>query len=152
MTGNAETDALNQVLQADLAKIGLNVTIKSMDLPAWVDTVNNVKYFGIWVGGIAYTQFEPSTALLSSRGLAPTANSSGFVSDSYTRLVNASAAEPDASRRKMLYQQINDLLLDESFLIILAKTPSRMLTTAAVHGLQPTLHGTFSPTEAWIAR
>jgi len=152
MTGNAETDAFVQAYQADLAQIGVNVSIKAMDLPAWVDTVNNVKYFGIWVGGIAYTQFEPSTALLSSRGLAPTANSSGFVSDDYTRLVNVSAAEPDASKRRALYQQINDLMLDESFLIILSKTPSRLVTTAAVRDLQPTLHGTFSPTEAWISK
>lgn len=152
LSGSAETDAFNQVYQADLATIGVKVNIKPMELAAWVDTVNNVKYFGVWVGGIAYTQLEPSTALLSSRGLAPTANSSGFVSDRYTQLVTASASEPDPAKRKQLYQQINDILLDESFLIILSKTPSRLITRATVHGLVQTLHGTFSPTEAWIGQ
>jgi peptide/nickel transport system substrate-binding protein len=151
MSGDNQTDAFNQIYQADLAKIGVKVNIKSMDLAAWVDTVNNVKYFGIWVGGIAYTQFEPSTALLSSRGLTPNGNSSGFTSEAYMRLVNESAAEPDTNRRRALYLQIDDLLLDESFLIVLSRTPSRLVTAAKVRDLQPTLHGTFSPTDAWLA-
>ncbi|HEU0167398.1 MAG TPA: ABC transporter substrate-binding protein, partial [Chloroflexota bacterium] len=151
-SGNAETDAFDQVYQADLAKIGVNVNIKGMDPATWIDTVNKVKFFGVWVGGIAYTQLEPSTALLSSRGLSPTANSSGFVSDKYTSLVNQSAEEPDAAKRKDLYHQINDLMLDESFLDILSKTPSRLLTTVKVHGLAPTLHGTFIETETWLSK
>ena len=150
ISGNAETDAFDQVYQADLAKIGVKVNIKGMDPATWIDTVNNVKFFGVWVGGIAFVQLEPSTALLSSKGLSPTANSSGFVSNTYTQLVNQSAAEPDAAKRKVLYQQINDLMLDESFLDVLSKVPSRLVTTAAVHGLVPTLHGTFGVGEAWL--
>ena len=151
ISGNAETDAFDQVYQSDLAQLGVKVNIKQMEPATWIDTVNKVKFDGVWVGGIAFVQLEPSTALLSSRGLAPTANSSGFVSDTYTKLVNESASEPDTAKRKALYQQINDLLLDESFLMVLSKTPARVLTTAAVNGLQPTLHGTFGAPDAWLA-
>ena len=38
-------------------------------------------YRGIWIGGIAFAQLEPATTFQNSRGLDPTANSSGFVQD-----------------------------------------------------------------------
>ena len=93
---------------------------------------------------------EPATTFQNSRGLDPTANSSGFVSDTYTQLVTAANAEPDKAKRKQLYTQLNDLFLDESFLMVLGTTPARALTRAGVKDIRNNAHGGFSFTHTWL--
>jgi ABC-type oligopeptide transport system substrate-binding subunit len=112
--------------------------------------VNNVKYRGIWLGSIAFAQLEPATTFQNSRGLDPTANSSGFVNERYTQLVAAANAEPDREKRRQLYAQLNDLFLDESFLMVLASFPARALARSAVHDILPTAHGGYTFTHAWL--
>jgi peptide/nickel transport system substrate-binding protein len=147
---NAELLAFSQVYQNDLAKIGVKLNIQKMEAAAWLDQVNNVKYRGIWLGSIAFAQLEPATTFQNSRGLDPTANSSGFVNDTYTQLVAAANAEPDKEKRKQLYGQLNDLFLDESFLMVLATLPARALTRSAVHDVLNTAHGGFTFTHTWL--
>jgi peptide/nickel transport system substrate-binding protein len=147
---NAELIAFSQVYQSDLSKIGVKLNIQKMEAAAWLDQVNNVKYRGIWLGSIAFAQLEPATTFQNSRGLDPTANSSGFVAEKYTQLVSAANAEPDKEKRKQLYTQLNDLFLDESFLMVLATLPARALARSAVQGVQTTAHGGFTFTHAWL--
>jgi peptide/nickel transport system substrate-binding protein len=147
---NAELVAFSQVYQGDLAKVGVKLNIQKMEMAAWLDQVNNVKYRGIWLGGIAFAQLEPATAFLNSRGLDPTANSSGFVQERYTQLVMAANAESDREKRKQLYSQLNDLFLDESFLMVLSSAPARLLTRATVKDVKTTTHGGYTFTHTWL--
>jgi peptide/nickel transport system substrate-binding protein len=147
---NAEVLAFSQVYQADLSKLGIKMNIQKLEQAAWLDQVNKVTYRGIWLGGIAFAQLEPATTFQNSRGLDPTANSSGFVQDKYTQLVTAANAEPDKAKRKDLYNQLNDLFIDESFLMVLSTTPARALATSKVQNVRNQAHGGFSFTEAWL--
>jgi peptide/nickel transport system substrate-binding protein len=147
---NAEVLAFSQVYQSDLSKIGIKLNILKLEQAAWLDSVNKVTYRGIWLGGIAFAQLEPATTFQNSRGLDPTANSSGFISDTYTQLVTTANAEPDKAKRKAIYDQLNDLFLDESFLMVLSTTPARALARAGVHDVRNQAHGGFAFTEAWL--
>jgi ABC-type transport system substrate-binding protein len=147
---NAELIAFSQVYQADLSKLGIKLNIQKLEQAAWLDQVNKVTYHGIWLGGIAFAQLEPATTFQNSRGLDPTANSSGFVADKYTQLVTAANAEPDKAKRKDLYNQLNDLFLDESFLMVLSTTPARALARSAVKDVSNQAHGGFAFTQTWI--
>ena len=148
---NAELVAFSQVYQSDLSKIGVKLNIQKMEAAAWLDQVNNVKYRGIWLGSIAFAQLEPATTFQNSRGLDPTANSSGFVDEKYTQLVAAANAEPDREKRRQLYAQLNDLFLDESFLMVLASLPARILARSNVQNVMTTAHGGYTFTHAWLA-
>ena len=148
---NAELVAFSQVYQSDLSKIGVKLNIQKMEAAAWLDQVNNVKYRGIWLGSIAFAQLEPATTFQNSRGLDPTANSSGFVNEKYTQLVAAANAEPDKEKRRQLYAQLNDLFLDESFLMVLASLPARILARSTVQNVMTTAHGGYTFTHAWLA-
>jgi peptide/nickel transport system substrate-binding protein len=147
---NAEVLAFSQVYQSDLSKLGIKLNIQKLEQAAWLDQVNKVTYRGIWIGGIAFAQLEPATTFQNSRGLDPTANSSGFVQDKYTQLVTQANAEPDKAKRKELYNQLNDLFIDESFLMVLSTTPARALATAKVKNVKNQAHGGFMFTEAWL--
>ena len=122
----------------------------SVSVYGFYSGTNPVTYRGIWLGGIAFAQLEPATTFQNSRGLDPTANSSGFVSDTYTQLVTTANAEPDKAKRKAIYDQLNDLFLDESFLMVLSTTPARALARAGVHDVLNNAHGGFSFTSSWL--
>ena len=64
--------------------------------------------------------------------------------------MTAAGTEVDPAKQKQIYSQLNDLVLDESFVAIASPSPQIMMTTAKVHGLAPTYHASFSFTGAWL--
>ena len=50
-----------------------------------------------------------------------------------------------------LYGQLNDFLLDESFVIGVSGYPTNIATSAKVQGVRYTLHEALSFTDAWLA-
>ena len=150
---NPEFNLIAQILQADLAKIGIKLNIVSMEQAAWLDQVNNRKYHGMWASTMSVPVGDPITAFSNGRGTDPNSNNEGYKNDTYTQLIAAGAAEPDAAKRKAIYSQLNDILLDDAFVMVLTPFPPRLVTTSAVHDVvtpdsQPT---NFIFTDAWLA-
>ena len=63
----------------------------------------------------------------------------------------AANSEPDKEKRRQLYSQLNDLFLDESFLMVLSSFPARVLARSTVQNVLPTAHGGYTFTHAWLA-
>jgi peptide/nickel transport system substrate-binding protein len=150
---NPEFTLISQILQADLARIGIKLNIVTMDQAAWLDQVNNRKYHGMWASTMSVPVGDPITAFSNGRGTDPNSNNEGYKNDTYAQLIAAGAAEPDAAKRKQIYSQLNDILLDDAFVMVLAPYPPRLVTTSAVHDIvtpnsQPT---NFYFTDAWLA-
>jgi peptide/nickel transport system substrate-binding protein len=149
--GTQETDQLAQLYQASLASLGIKLNIKPYQTATYLDQINNHKYTGAYIGAIAYAAMEPVTRMANSRHLDPSGNSNtGFTSPDYVNLFNTASAEPDNDKRKALYEQVNDLLLDQSFVMPINSSPARMLTRAAVHDIGLTQHGAFLFNTAWL--
>ena len=150
-TGNQETDQLAQLYQASLASLGIKLNIKQYQTATYLDQINNHKYTGAYIGGIAYAAMEPVTRMANSRHLDPSGNSNtGFTSPEYVNLFNMASAEPDADKRKALYSEVNDLLLDGSFVMPINSSPARMLSRATVHDIGLSQHGAFLFNTAWL--
>jgi ABC-type transport system substrate-binding protein len=145
-----ELNDFAQIHQADLATIGVKSSIKQADLASWVSSVVNHTYKGIYSTAFGTAQLFPAT-LLSGSAYNPAGNNEAFSSDQYTQLVNAIGSEPDAAKRKQLYSQVNDLLIDEAFVWPIATAPFRIAATAKLQGLQFLLHDAVSFTDAWFA-
>ncbi|MBV9577816.1 MAG: ABC transporter substrate-binding protein, partial [Chloroflexi bacterium] len=60
-----EIASLAEILQADLAKIGITATLKLMDFPTFSDAVFNSPYQGLAIAGGAFTQLAESTTAFS---------------------------------------------------------------------------------------
>jgi peptide/nickel transport system substrate-binding protein len=140
-----------QVYQADLAKIGVSINIVNLDQAAWLDQVNNRKYNGLYGSLINYATLEPVTIISNSRHYDPSGNNTGFKSDLYSQLFVAAAVEPDTSKRKQIYMQLSDLLLDESFAMPMAPASTRVTARATVHGLATSQHNALLYNDAWIS-
>ncbi|HEX8967924.1 MAG TPA: hypothetical protein VF937_08600, partial [Chloroflexota bacterium] len=136
---------------ADLAKLGITLNVRSLELATWVDEAVNHKYRGLYLSNAPYAQLEPSSSLSNGRATDPNSNNSQFDSADYKELVARAAAEPDAARRKTLYGQINALLLDESFIMALAGGPPTLALSSNVRGIEPSAHDGFYYQSAWFA-
>jgi ABC-type transport system substrate-binding protein len=66
------------------------------------------------------------------------------------QLVTTAGTETDPAKQKQIYAQLNDLVLDESFVAVVSTSPQIPMTSANVHGLSTTYHASFSFTGAWL--
>jgi peptide/nickel transport system substrate-binding protein len=148
-SANPEQLAFAQIYQADLATLGIKVTIMNLDLATWKDQVNNKKYTGLFVALGGGGQLSPSSLFTTGIAFAPSVNNQGFTSQEYLRLIGALTSELDETKRVPLYAQLNDLLLDESFDMPLATAPARLVTSGAVHDVGYTV-GQPLYTNAWL--
>ncbi len=151
-TANAEWNSAAQIYQSTLNSLGIKANIKPYEAAAYLDQINNHKYTGVYVGSIAYASVEPVTIIGNSRHLDPTGNSNtGYTSEQYLNLWSTASTEADTAKRKALYAQINDLLLDESCVMPICSAPARMLTSGSVNDIGLTQHGAFVFNSTWLA-
>ena len=151
---NAELTQFGQVLQSDFAKLGITLTLKPQDTASYLEIVNNWKYQGFWLGGGSFAQLDPGTAFTKSRALSVTGNSSAFTTPANAaavELLGRATTEPDATRRKQIYSDLNDMLLDEVYIIVMSPTTNRLMATQKVKGITSTLHSAQRWWEAWLA-
>jgi peptide/nickel transport system substrate-binding protein len=139
-----------QVYQADLAKIGVQLNVPSMDLATWIDVVVNQHNYSIYAANDIYTNLSPST-LLNGPSLGPT-NHSDYKSDRWTQLLAAVGMETDPAKLNQLYSDVNDLILDESWCVAISNDPILMIGRSIVKDVNPTSHGGgFSFTDTWLS-
>jgi len=151
---SAELTSFGQVLQNDFAKLGITLTLKPQDTASYLEIVNNWKYQGFWLGGGSFAQLDPATGFTKSRALSVTGNSSAFTTPANAaavELVGRATTEPDQTKRKQLYTDLNNMLLDEVYIIMMSPTIDRRIATQKVQGIAPTLHSAQKWWDAWLA-
>jgi peptide/nickel transport system substrate-binding protein len=131
-----EYATIAQIYQSDLAKIGVTLNVKSMEIAALFDIIHNQKYNGLYTLNDSWAAMEPISMLAVGASLNPKKNNAGFNDDNYTQLVAKTYNEPDAGKRKQLYSQLNDYILDQCFGLPIAPTTSRVVSQSSVHGLE----------------
>jgi peptide/nickel transport system substrate-binding protein len=138
------------VYQADLAKIGVKLNVRALELAIWVDEAVNRKYKGMYLANSTFAQLEPSSTLNNGRATDPNSNNSLFKNDQYAQLIASASAETDASKHKAVYSQLNDILLDESFIMVLAGSPPTLAMRLNVHGIESSAHDGFYYHNVWL--
>jgi len=133
--GSAELASTAQILQGDLAKLGFTVGIRPLDTAPYNQTALSKQGWGLNIGQSLFTQLLPSTITVLSTYYQPSGPQTGFSNDQYTQLVNAIAVETDPAKQKVLYGQLNDLLLDQCFLMPIMSAVPSVLASARVQGI-----------------
>jgi peptide/nickel transport system substrate-binding protein len=146
----AEVGAMAQIIQGDLAKIGVTLNLKPTDPPQLAAQQYQVKYNGLAVGTALFGQVQPGVQF-GSPYYGPLNNWSGFKDQQYTSLATAMATEIDPTRAKQAYAAYTDYLLDQSFTIGVATLLPRIAMTARVQGVKYDMAYILSATEAWLA-
>jgi peptide/nickel transport system substrate-binding protein len=151
---SAEYQALATVIQSDLAKIGITANLKPQDPPTFTQQGLGEKppYNGMRLSAGAYGQlFEASSEFSLSRTMGYASNGAGFYDDNFKTLVTTAATEPDATKRKALYSQINDFLLDAAYVDVISAYSNIMAMGANVRGLRFEPSTFVTVREMWLA-
>ncbi|HEX8967995.1 MAG TPA: ABC transporter substrate-binding protein, partial [Chloroflexota bacterium] len=131
-----EFGQLAQFYQGDLAKIGVTLNIVPMDNATWVNTAVKAAYNGMAIGQPGGFGGQDATSGIQTGAFGAANAFTNFKDDTYSQLVKSAGSEIDPARRKQLYSQINDLILDQSFTMNVSTYLAVSVATAKVHGVQ----------------
>src|SRR5206468_2798968 len=111
---------LQEIYQADLAKIGVRLNVENMESNQFLAMILQGKLTGL-IAHINGGPLDQDPALAFSNGVFRTdANISRFTSAEYTRLVSAGQVKPDATKRTAIYRQVAELIKDQAFALAIA--------------------------------
>jgi peptide/nickel transport system substrate-binding protein len=151
-TGLQELVEFAPIYQADLASIGVKLSIQVVEVAAWISAVNTLQYNAVYASTGSFAQLRSPNILFSSGPVwGPQQNNTGFRSDQYAALVTQAGSEVDPAKQKQIYSQLNDLLLDQTFVTTLAPNPPRETFRAEVKNISYSAHEGFVYTTAGLA-
>jgi ABC-type transport system substrate-binding protein len=142
---------MGEIYHSDLAKIGVTLNLKTLATAQMLDTIQKQTYNGLYTLNDPWASMEPITLFTSSSSAQHKKNNAGYKNDQYTQMVNTVATEPDAAKRKALYAQLNDFLLDEAFHMPVTQSPGRVIAAANVKGIETRQMDRFMLTNTWLA-
>ena len=114
-----ETSGLAQIIQSDLAQIGVKLTIDAKDGPRWAEASDRGE-FDMNMHAYGRTNADPSLLFKGTTAWRPDANPTGFSDPKYLELVNAQAAVVDREKRKPLLKTLVEYVQDQCFVIPIA--------------------------------
>jgi peptide/nickel transport system substrate-binding protein len=152
---NATSDAtewssISQIYQADLAKIGINITIRPFDNPTLGQMLAAVNYNGI-ASGTSTVGHLHAGVLSASPTFGYTNNRSGFKTDEFKAIDYAILTEVDPARQQQAYAAWRNFFLDQQWAMIVTSKRPRVATTSKVHGIGYTRAEKLYYDETWLA-
>lgn len=131
---------LAEILQHDLAEIGINAKLVDMDTAEYVKRHNNLG-FEIIMSLTGRAVRDPAAMLGMTTTWRPVGNTSNFESREYVDLTAAAASTLDVAERKRLYRQVNELIRREQFTIPVATAPTLFAYNDSIKGVRYSLEG-----------
>ncbi len=150
----AEYAALASILQADFGKIGIKTTLKPVENAVFTASGNGLRppYNGIRLSAGAFAHLtEASSQFALSRTYGYASNLAGFYDDRFKALVESASTEPDATKRKSIYSEINDFLLDASYTMAICRYPNMLIMRSNVQDLGYATPLEWTLRSAWLS-
>jgi peptide/nickel transport system substrate-binding protein len=138
-----------QIYQADLAKIGVTLTLNPASQVVFIDQLFNSKFAGLAANGSLFGQLHPAF-FWGNAYYSPNANWASFKSDEYSQLADGLLKETDPAKQKQVYAQWLDYILDQSWALPYSNTVPRAATTARVQGLQYNMTEFLMANDVWL--
>ncbi|MFD6858847.1 ABC transporter substrate-binding protein [Rhodococcus sp. NPDC060090] len=136
-TGASESEAVAQIIQADLAAAGIETELEPVDQATNLKHLIGGTYGGLWITGHTYTQYTPATLPTSAYPFNAQKNTSNFIDPDYQAAVaNAwQIVDPTSAEAEAAYKVLNTELLDNAFLIELFASENWLAMSGNVHGV-----------------
>ena len=145
-----ELGQLAQIVASDLDKIGVKLNLVPLETPAYLARTA-AHDFQITLQNALFSHMEPGTMFNLSGLYRPAPQgTTGFGSDQYTQLIAASQKEPDLARRKQVFSDLNDLFLDECFVMPLALQPVYIVARSNVANVKWRINQAPMFAEMWL--
>jgi peptide/nickel transport system substrate-binding protein len=136
-----------QMWQSDLAKIGVSVAPRPLPLAGVLDELGK---FNFHAGGLPGQKsgLQPSSMFVLSSFWRQRAR---FEHPRWKELIDLAAVEPSEAKRREVYAELNNILLDESPYIVFGTNPLVNVARSNVNGGRVDLSGTRVFTDMWLS-
>jgi peptide/nickel transport system substrate-binding protein len=151
--GNANYEAVAQIVQANLEAVGIKTELKPAEYSQFIKQLIAGTFGGLWILQHGYAHYTPSTLAVSAYPFNADKNASHFESDSYKEHADAAWERISGSDSGAVenYQKLNKDLLDNLFLIEMALLHFQVASTNAVHDLAMSKRGELDLRTAYLA-
>lgn len=148
---NSEEGAgISQIIQGDLDRLGIKVTVRNLEPGAYVEQTRALSYKGMLPAFSGFAAMDPASLFLFNPFMGVNSLSTGYKNDRFAQLVASAGAELDPAKRKQIYSDLNDMILDESAVMVLCPNASRVITSARVNGVRWRFNEVAVWSEAWL--
>jgi peptide/nickel transport system substrate-binding protein len=154
MTGSLDTEAVAQIIQADLAAAGIETTLQPMDLATALEHLIGGTYDGLWITAHTYTQYTPVTLPTGAFPFNAYKNTSNFIDADYRRAVETAwrTVDPNSAQAATAYRVLNTELLDNAFVIELFNNENQLAMSPALHGVNWSKKSELDLSDAYLGR
>jgi peptide/nickel transport system substrate-binding protein len=132
--GYSTLHAMAVLLQDNLNKLGHKVTVRDLELSAWIDKIAAHPTFDVTTDNYNTVPEDPA-GMFNSDNLSPKNNINRWNPPGYAKLVTAAATELNPAKRLALYRQLQRILFDEVPMIVVDHIPLILTGAKNVRGL-----------------
>ena len=129
-----ETFGIAEVLQAELAKLGATLRIEKLESPQYIQRLSGAKFQGLWSGIFAWINKTPSTLFVQSFAYR-VPNAQNYDTPAYRQVIQKVLTTTDPAELQKVYRELDEILLDEAFVLPVTSANRPMGTTTAVRGV-----------------
>lgn len=142
--------SLTQVIQANAADVGIKISLTPLELGVWVDKVLQKRDFQLALSGNS-VRSDPDT-IFSDMYDQTRVNGSAIQwhNDEAQQLLAQGRTLLAQEDRKKVYSRLQEIIQEESPIIVLDEIPIFSAATPAVQGFQPDLRGLTYFDKVWL--
>src|SRR5262249_14159116 len=153
-SGIATSGQMAQIVQSDLANVGVQATVQTLPLPDFITTFQKRQFDGAWINWMSLMNLSPSTFFNASLAVR-VPNVSNFPTPQYEDAINQAFAATDDQVLKQGLQAITNTFLDEAFIAVIAEGSGQLsgpeVARAAIADITWDRFGTFAYQDIWLA-
>ncbi|MBB5912260.1 peptide/nickel transport system substrate-binding protein [Nocardia transvalensis] len=145
--------ATAQIVQSNLAEVGIDVTLDPNDDATFVKKLIGGQFPGLWVTDHSWAQFVPSTLTVSAYPFNARKNASHYESPAYVAAADTAWKRTGGTDAAAVsaYRAVSDQLLDGLFLIEIGVRLNQVAASKRVHGVGWTKRRETLLTEAFVS-
>ena len=125
---------LAQILQSDLAEIGVTLTLDAKDAARWAEAADRGE-FDINVHAYGRAQADPSLLFMGTTAWRPDDNPTGFTDPRYEELLAAQGAVLNREERLPLVKELVQYVQEQAFVIPIAPGVTPYVMRSTIEGL-----------------
>lgn len=123
-----------QVVQSDLGKINIKLDIQSVENSVFQSKLQQAGFKQLFANTEGFSNFNPGAWFITAYPVRIPDNASKFTPPEYTDLIKKMQVEPDPTKLKTLYDQMDTMLIDGAFNLCVCQAPQGWVVQKSVKG------------------
>jgi peptide/nickel transport system substrate-binding protein len=152
-SGNATQLTIAQILQSELAEIGITVSINQMEPAAQRAARKSMDYdMSISVATTDITDPDEMVRFIAVQAGGSNALYTGYVDQEVSELATKAAELSDQAERVKIYSTIQQEVDEDQPMVPLFYLPALYSYSDTVHGFQPSITGNYNLVNTWLSK